>query len=128
MDARSQELLEYPVLRARLAGYASFPPSRRLAETLVPSSDPVIVARLLDETDEARAFLSGRPDVGIGGARDIGMAIGRADRGGRLDPADLVAIAETLVAAARLADALRPVESPRLHELARIDHAPAVAA
>ena len=35
-------------------GYASFPPSRRLAETLEPSSDPVIVARSLDETDEAR--------------------------------------------------------------------------
>jgi len=119
MDARSQELLEYPALRARLADYASFPPSRRLAETLTPSSDPVIVARLLDETDEARAFLAGRPDVGIGGARDIGMAIGRADRGGRLDPADLVAVAETLVAAARLAEALRPVELPRLHELSR---------
>ena len=120
MDARSQELLEYPALRARLAGYASFPPSRRLAEALVPSSDPVIVARLLDETDEARAFLSGRPDVGIGGARDIGMAIGRADRGGRLDPADLVSVADTLVAAGRLGDALRPVELPRLHELARM--------
>ncbi len=119
MDARSQELLEFPTLRARLAGYASFPPSRRLAETLEPSSDPVIVARLLDETDEARAFLSGRAEVGIGGARDIGVAVTRADRGGRLDPADLVAVADTLVAAGRLADALRPVELPRLHELSR---------
>ena len=120
MDARSQELLEYPALRARLAGYASFPPSRRLAETLAPSSDPVVVARLLDETDEARAFLSGRPEAGIGGARDIGTAIGRADRGGRLDPSELVAVAETLVAAGRLADALRAVELPRLHELSRL--------
>ena len=120
MDARSQELLEYPALRARLAGYASFPPSRRLAEALVPSSDPVIVARLLDETDETRTFLSGRPEVGIGGARDIAMAIGRADRGGRLDPAELLAVADTLVAAGRLAESLRPVELPRLHELARM--------
>ncbi len=119
MDRRSQELLEFPALRSRLADYASFPPSRRLAEALEPSSDPFIVARLLDETDEARAFLSGRPDVGIGGARDITVAIGRADRGGRLEPNDLLAIADTLVAAARLAESLRPVELPRLHELSR---------
>ncbi len=120
MDTRSARLLEYPLIRERLAAATSFPPSRRLAEAMEPSSDPVIVRRLLDETDQARAFLSGRPDAGIGGARDIGLAIGRADRGGRLDPQELLAIAETLVAAARLGDALRPVELPRLHELARL--------
>jgi DNA mismatch repair protein MutS2 len=84
-----------------------------------PSADPVIVRRVLDETDEARAFLSGRPEVGVGGAHDIGPAIGRADRGGRLEPLDLVAVADTLTAAARLRDALRDVELPRLHELSR---------
>ena len=119
MDAKSQSLLEYPAVRARLAAYAAFAPSRRLAEALEPSSDPVIVARGLDETDEARAFLAGRPDVGIGGARDIGPGVERAARGGRLDPTELLAIAETLVAAARLADALRAVERPLLHELSR---------
>ena len=45
----------------------SFPPSRRLAEALEPSDDPVIVARGLDETDQARALLEERPGVGIGG-------------------------------------------------------------
>jgi DNA mismatch repair protein MutS2 len=119
MDARSASLLEFPVIRARLAAYAAFPPSRRLAETLEPSADPVIVHRALDETDEARSFLSGRPDVGVGGAHDIGPSVGRADRGGRLDPLELVAIADTLAAAARLRDALRDVDLPRLHELSR---------
>ena len=119
MDARSARILEYPVIRARLAGYTAFPPSRRLAEAMEPSADPVIVRRLLDETDQARLFLSTRPDVGLGGAHDIGPAVGRADRGGRLEPLDLVAIADTLTAAARLADSLREVELPRLHELYR---------
>ena len=69
----------------RLAERTSFAPSRRLAEALEPSSDPVIVARGLDETDQARALLEERPGVGIGAAHDIGPAIERAARGGRLD-------------------------------------------
>lgn len=119
MDTRSSELLEYPLIRARLAGYAAFAPSRRLAERLEPSPDPVVVRRRQDETDEARWLLSQRPDAGIGGARDIGSLVGRAARGGRLEPSELLAITETLVAAGRLADALREVPRPLLHELYR---------
>ena len=70
VDPRSIELLEFPLVRARLAERTSFAPSRRLAEALVPESDPVLVARGLDETDEARAPVEERPGVGIaGGAR-----------------------------------------------------------
>ena len=77
-DARSQELLEFPLIRARLAGHTAFAPSRRLAEALTPSSDPVVVKRMLDETDQARDLLSRRPDVGVGGAHDIGQIVLRA--------------------------------------------------
>jgi DNA mismatch repair protein MutS2 len=119
MDARSRELLEFPLVRTRLAAYTAFAPSRRLAERLEPSADPVVVRRRQDETEEARWLLSGRPDVGIGGARDIEALLGRARRGGRLEPGELLAITETLVAAGRLADALREVPQPLLHELYR---------
>jgi dsDNA-specific endonuclease/ATPase MutS2 len=84
-DARSQALLEFPEIRSRLAALTAFSPSRRLAEALSPSSDPVIVARQLDETDQARAVLAERASVGVGGARDIAPWIGRAARGGRLE-------------------------------------------
>ena len=84
----------------------------RLAEALVPESDPVLVTRRLDETDEARSLLEERPGVGIAGARDIGPAIERAARGGRLDPQQFLDIWATLDAAAalkpNLADARRP--------------------
>lgn len=119
MDARSIELLEFPLVRGRLAAYAGFGPSRHLAERLEPSSDAVLVVRGLSETDEARAFLAERPEAGIGSAHDIGPAIARAARGGRLEGSDLWAITETLIAASRLADALREVERPLLHELYR---------
>ncbi len=44
LDRRSLALLEYPLVRARLAAATGFPPGRRLAETLEPSIDRVIVA------------------------------------------------------------------------------------
>ncbi len=122
MDARSLEILEFPEIRARLADLTSFGPSRRLAETLEPSSDPIVVARSLDETDEARALRAERPEVGIGGAVDIGPAIERAARGGRLEPAQFLAVGETLDAAARLATQLSDDRRPLLRDLARRLH------
>ncbi len=122
MDQRSTILLEFPAVRARLAHATSFAPSRRLAETLEPSSDPVIVARGLDETDQTRALLEARPGVGIGGARDIGPAIERAVRGGRLEPAQFLEIVETLDAAARLATGLADERRPLLRELGQDLH------
>ena len=119
MDARSSDLLEFPLVRARLAAYAGFEPSRRLALAIEPVADPVIVRRRLDETDEARWLLSVRPDIGIGGARDIAPVVTRAARGGRLDPAELWAVVETLIAAGRLADSLRDLDRPLLHALCR---------
>jgi DNA mismatch repair protein MutS2 len=122
MDARSIVLLEFPAIRDRLAAATSFPPSRRLAESLEPSSDPVIVARGLDETDQARALLSERPGVGIGAAHDIGPAVERAARGGRLDPGQFLEIAETLDATARLATALADERRSLLRDLGRELH------
>jgi DNA mismatch repair protein MutS2 len=119
MDRKSQGLLEFPLIRERVAGYAGFGPSRRLAEMLEPSADPVVVRRTLDETDEARAFLQERADAGIGGARDIAPALGRAGRGGRLEPQDLLDVLATVVSGERLADALRDTARPLLHELGR---------
>jgi len=119
MDARSQELLEYPLIRDRVAGHTAFEPSRRLAAALAPSADPVVVKRMLDETDEAVDLLNRRPDVGVGGARDIGQMVMRARRRGRLAGTELLEILDTLVAAGRLADVLRNERLPLLHELGR---------
>jgi DNA mismatch repair protein MutS2 len=122
VDGRSQALLEFPLIRERLAEATSFPPSRRLAEALEPSADPVIVARRLEETDQTRALLSDRPGIGIGGAHDIGPSIDRASRGGRLEPEQFLAIADTLDATARLATSLADERRTLLRELGRELH------
>jgi DNA mismatch repair protein MutS2 len=120
VDPRSIELLEFPLVRARLAERTAFAPSRRLAESLLPSSEPVVVARTLDETDEARSLLEDRPGVGIAGARDIGPAIERAIRGGRLDAQQFLDIWATLDATAGLKPHLADARRPLLRDLGRL--------
>jgi DNA mismatch repair protein MutS2 len=122
MDRRSMALLEFPLVRARLAAATGFPPGRRLAEALEPSVDRVIVARGLEETTQTRAFVAGHPGAGIGGSKDIGPWLERAARGGRLDPGHFLDIQFTLEAASRLGEALSGDKRPILHELAREIH------
>ena len=122
MDAKSIALLEFPQVRERLAAATGFPPGRRLAEALLPSPDPVLVETGLEETSQVRALLSERPSVGIGGAHDVGPAVDRAARGGRLDAAQFAAIAQTLEAGSRLRDVLAEDRRSLLHELARSLH------
>lgn len=122
MDERSQVLLEFPLIRQRLADATSFPPSRRLAETLDPSTEPVIVARWLDETDQMRSLLEERAGVGIGAAHDIEPWVGRAARGGRLEPAHFLEIADTLDATARLATSLADDRRPLIRDVGRDLH------
>jgi len=119
VDARSIVTLEFPAVRARLADHTEFTPSRRLAEVLEPSADPVVVERGLDETDEARAFLEQRPGVGVAGARDIVPWVARAERGGRLETDALQDILYTLIAAGRLAETLQGAGGPLLRGLGR---------
>ena len=122
MDTRSIALLEFPAVRARLAEKTSFDPSRKMAEALVPSADPFIVGRGLDETDQARSLLQDRPGIGIGAAHDIDPWVGRALRGGRLDPQQFLEIVETLEAATRLATSLAEERRPLLRDLGRRLH------
>ncbi|MGA3056546.1 MAG: endonuclease MutS2 [Candidatus Limnocylindrales bacterium] len=123
LDRRSLAILEFPLIRARLAAAAGFPPGRRLAEALEPSRDPVVVSRGLEETTQMRAFVAGNPGAGIGGSKDIGPWIDRAARGGRLDPAHFLDIAATLEGASRLVEALSGDRKPILRDLAREIHA-----
>ena len=82
MDARSIALLEFPLVRERSR------PRRRSAVGAPrigaePSADLVIVARGLDETDQAQALLTERLGVGIGAAarHRAGRRAGGAEAG-----------------------------------------------
>ena len=122
IDARSLALLEFPLVRARLAAATGFPPGRRVAESIEPSTDPVVVAQGLAETSQTRSFIADHSGAGIGGSKDIAPWADRAARGGRLEPSQFLDIAVTLEAASRLAEAMSGDRRPLLRDLARQIH------
>jgi len=120
MDARSLHLLELDKVLARLETYAAFSASKELARRLAPSTDLGQARRSLERTSEARRLLETRPELTIGGAHDVRPAADRAARGAVLEPADLVDLRSTLVAARNLARLFERVGAsfPRLAEVA----------
>jgi DNA mismatch repair protein MutS2 len=102
MDSKSLHLLELPKVLARLETYAAFSASKELARGLSPSADLELARRALRGTTEARRVLEARPDLSVGGARDVRAVSGRAARGAVLEPSELLDLKSTLVSARNL--------------------------
>ncbi len=113
-DAGTLRALEFGTIVEQLAGHASFEPSRELALATQPVADKAHVGLLQDQTDEADRLLTDQAQASIGGARDIRAALERAGRGGRLTPAELLEVGETLEATERFATRLKAWRGPHL--------------
>jgi DNA mismatch repair protein MutS2 len=128
-DAGTLRALEFGTIVEQLAGHTSFEPSRELALASVPVADAVRVGLLQDQTGEADRLLADQAQASIGGARDIRGALERASRGGRLTPAELLEVGETLEATERFAARLKAWHDPQLSGVRdELDHAPELAA
>ena len=127
-DGGTLRALEFAAVVEQLAALTSFAPSRELAEQTLPVADPVHVGLLQDQTDEADRLLSEQAQASIGGTRDIRAALERAGRGGRLTPAELLEIAETLTATERFAARLGAWRGRHLSDVRdELDAAPELA-
>ena len=113
-DEGTLRALEFAAIVEGLAASTSFEPSRELAMATLPAADPTHVGLLHDQTDEADRLIGEQAQATIGGARDIRGALDRASRGGRLTPAELLEIADTLIATDRFAARLRDWRGPHL--------------
>jgi len=102
MNRRLLEILELDKIVDRLATYASFSASAGLINELEPTSDLEEARRRQQETTEARAILSEKPSLTVGGARDIRAQARGAERGIVLSPEQFLDVKGTLQAAARL--------------------------
>ena len=102
MNVKYLHILEYDKILDRLAEYTSFSAGRELALALMPSTDIGEVRRRQKETTEARRLLDLRPDLTIGGARDVRPLVRHAQLGAALDPNDLLGIRNTLHSAHHL--------------------------
>ena len=96
LRSRAQALLEFDVIRERVADRTTYFPARRLAESMQPSYDDYEVALLQQETAEGRAVLDEAGEVDMYCPDDVGESVVRASIGGILSGMDLLAIARTL--------------------------------
>lgn len=120
MDDKSFRTLEFGKILERIAGYCDFNVSNEKALELRPVSDIVAASQLLEQTSEAIDALSKRPDLSIGGARDIRQPVDLAKHGGVLTPAEFLDIKATLVSARNLERVFQRSEGsfPNLVEIA----------
>jgi DNA mismatch repair protein MutS2 len=107
MDERSLKPLEYDKIRQMLAGQASTTLGQELAAAIAPSSDQAEVVARLSETAEAYTVLQAGDRPPLGGVTDIREPIKRAELGGALAAAELLAVAEFLRAARGMRGFLR---------------------
>jgi DNA mismatch repair protein MutS2 len=94
--------LEFPEVVRQLAEACHFSVAAERALETGPSGEASQVVYLLSITDEAVDLITSFPDMTIGGARDIRDAVGRAMKGGRLQPPDLLLVLDTVQAARQL--------------------------
>src|SRR5919202_7065389 len=85
--------LEFDKVRARLAELTSFSAGRELALALEPTADFTEAERGQAGTAEALNLADLKPDLGLGGARDIRPQVGRAALGAMLLPDELLEVA-----------------------------------
>jgi len=95
VDDRTLRLLEFPKIRERVAAYALTAPGRERAGGLQPATDVETVRRSLQETAEA-GTLCAEGDVPLRGTTDIRDGLRRAQIGAALEPAELLALCDTL--------------------------------
>lgn len=114
MDLKTQRVLEYDKILARLAGCCDFSASAELARALQPTTSREQAARWLSETTEARFLLSTR-DLTIGGSHDIRPSADLAARAGVLDPQALLDIKSTLIACRDLKKSLEHAQDQAPH-------------
>jgi DNA mismatch repair protein MutS2 len=115
MDSKTLNVLEYPKILGKLAGFCDFSASMELARSLEPTDSYDLAVSRIAETTEARKLLSIQ-DVGVGAAHDIRPAADLAARGGVLDPHALLDVKSTLISCRELKKTFEKKEGeyPRL--------------
>ena len=119
MDSKTLNVLEYPKILERLAGFCDFSASVSLARALEPTDSHELAIARLAETTEARRLLSIQ-DLTIGGSHDIRPHADLAARGGVLDPQALIDIKSTLISCRDMKKTFerKTEEYPRLSQIA----------
>jgi DNA mismatch repair protein MutS2 len=120
MDEKTLRILEFSKILDRLADYTAFAVSAEKARALRPTTDLEEARRRQAVTGEAVQILIVRPDLSIGGARDIRAAVDMAHHGGVLEPQELLDIKYTMISGRNIRRLFERLEDgyPRLTDIA----------
>jgi len=88
--------LEFNKIREALAALARTEGAKNALLQIMPSTDPVVITRLTEETTKAKELMVLKGTPPFGGAKDITAMLDRADRGGTLSVSELLSVASTL--------------------------------
>ena len=102
MNPKHLATLELPKILERLARCADFSASKELALALLPTPYLPEARQRQAETSEARRLLALKPELSIGGARDVRPLLQQATLSATLLPNDLLEIRQTLLAGRNL--------------------------
>jgi DNA mismatch repair protein MutS2 len=102
MDDRTLRTLEFAKVKAMLIERCATILGKEIAEDLLPSTEFLEVKHRQEETTEARRLFQGGSSIPLGGIHDLRLGIQRAERGGMLDPQDLLDVADTVASGRRL--------------------------
>lgn len=102
MNPEASQKLEFGEIVRRLSTHCQYSVAAARALELTPSGDRKIVRGRLDVTAEASHLLVQFPEMSVGGARDIRDQLEKAEKGGRLVPAELLTVMDTLRAGREL--------------------------
>jgi len=92
MDPKSIQILELAKILDRLSKFTAFSASTSLALALTPTTELAEALRRQQETSEARRLLTVKPDLTIGGARDVRPQAQSAAIGGVLAASVVLAL------------------------------------
>jgi DNA mismatch repair protein MutS2 len=122
MDEKTLNMLEFPRVIEKLAGYASFSASAELARALKPAKSLEEAEVRLKRTSESCHLLSVNADISVGGVTDIRRLAETAWRGGVLTETELLDVSGTLASSRRLFRTMEKLEGkyPALLEITRL--------
>ena len=106
LQEKSLATIELPKILELLAAEAATPPAMELCRQLRPETSLTQCEKMQQETEDASRLIGLQGSPAFSGVKDISNALERAEKGGFLNPVELLAVG-ALLRAARLTKAYR---------------------
>ena len=99
LQEKSLATIELPKILEMLAAEAATPPAKELCRQLRPETSLTRCEKMQEETDDASKLIGLQGSPAFSGVKDISHALDRAEKGGFLNPVELLAVGALLRAA-----------------------------